>query len=332
MPTVRRKQLTAVKSTAMVLSRVFRAFLVDRTAQQLAARTLQYYRSEIQWFLTWLEEERIDDLRDVTPDHLRRWLVALGTHRSAGGVHANYRALRAFLRWAWEEYEPVNVDGDLLANPIERVKAPKLPQELLPPVELGALAAMLATCARKTFTGDRDYALLLALLDTGCRAEEFLSLNLADVNLETGDVIIRQGKGGKDRVTYLSEAICSEVERYLDSHRQDAEEGDPLWVTDDKQRMAYQGLRAMVKRRAIAAGVAVPALHDFRRGYATYSVQNGADLSAVQQGLGHSSLNVTQRYLNRTRQELRAAHERISPAASLTQKKKRRKRKGGAGA
>jgi integrase/recombinase XerD len=62
---------------------------------------------------------------------------------------------------------------------------------------------MLKTCERRTFTGDRDRALLLSLLDTGCRASEFVALNVSDVNLHSGAVLVRAGKGGKTRTTFV---------------------------------------------------------------------------------------------------------------------------------
>jgi site-specific recombinase XerD len=73
----------------------------------------------------------------------------------------------------------------------------------LEPVSLTSLRALLGTCDGQSFTGCRDRALLLALLDTGCQATEFLSLNLGDVNLADGWVMVRHGKGGKGRVTFL---------------------------------------------------------------------------------------------------------------------------------
>jgi site-specific recombinase XerD len=78
-------------------------------------------------------------------------------------------------------------------------------------VSLPGFRALLATCERRTFTGDRDRAMLLALLDTGARASEFLALDTCDVNLSSGAVIIRQAKGGKWRSVFLgasSRGIC----------------------------------------------------------------------------------------------------------------------------
>ena len=90
--------------------------------------------------------------------------------------------------WPWEE-------NDLeVKNPVAKVEPPRVPETPLQPIPLQDLEALLATCSRKRFTDNRDRALLLALLDTGCRATEFLSLNLGDVDLAVGSVTVRRGR------------------------------------------------------------------------------------------------------------------------------------------
>jgi site-specific recombinase XerD len=174
---------------------------------------------------------------------------------------------------------------------------------------LSDLKAMLATCERRTFTGDRDRALLLALLDTGCRASEFLNLDLSEVNLSTGAVIIRKGKGRKFRTAFLGAKTRRELVRYL-RHREDT---GPLWVTVQGTRLKYAGLRQIVRRRAVKAGVPVPSLHSFRRAFALTCLRAGMDVYSLQKLMGHSDLSVLRRYLQQTEADLRAAHQKAGP-------------------
>ena len=80
-------------------------------------------------------------------------------------------------------------------NPIRRVKAPKLPTEPIETVHVEEIESMLKTC-ESNYAGTRDKAMILGLLDTGARAKEFLNFNLDDIELATGSIMIRQGKGG----------------------------------------------------------------------------------------------------------------------------------------
>ena len=88
-------------------------------------------------------------------------------------------------------------------NPIRKVKAPKVPTEPIDPVPLEVVSEMVKVCERGTFTGERDAAILLCLLDTGTRAGEFLAIDLDDINQARGDILIRQGKGHKPRTVFV---------------------------------------------------------------------------------------------------------------------------------
>ena len=201
------------------------------------------------------------------------------------------------------------MEADADVNPMEKVSPPKVPQEVLEPLSLKTLGAMLRTCKPKTFEGDRDRAILLALLDTGCRAREFLAVDLEHVNLSTGAVVVKHGKGSKRRVTFLGTKARKAMIRYL---RHIPETG-ALWRTRTGTRLRYSGLRAIVRRRAASAGVLAPPLHSFRRAFALLSLRSGSDLLSLQRMLGHSDLTMLRRYIKQTEDDLRATHEKHGP-------------------
>lgn len=293
------------------LSLAINAFLVDCQARRLSPATVERYYRELDLFQRWLEGLNIRGVTAITADHLRQYLVQLAKRRNAGGQHLGYRTLRCFLRWYAVEYEP-----DDWQNPIAKVRPPKLSQDILPPVSLDDLRRMLATCQRRTFAGARDRAVLLALLDTGCRASEFVALDVGDVDISTGAVSVRRGKGGKARVTFLGAKTRRELLRYL-RHRQNVPPGAPLWATTEGERLTYWGLRQIMRRRAEAAGVETPSLHAFRRAFAILSLRGGMDLETLRRLLGHSDLSVIKRYLAQTREDLRQIHERSGPVDNL---------------
>jgi len=108
-----------------------------------------------------------------------------------------------------------------------KVKRPKVAHEPIEPVPIEDIRAMLATCGND-FTGLRDRAILLCLLDTGARMREFLALNVADVDMIGGAVIIRKGKGRKPRTVFLGKKSRKALRTYL---RQRTDEAPALWVT-----------------------------------------------------------------------------------------------------
>jgi integrase/recombinase XerD len=161
-------------------------------------------------------------LDDVTSSSLRRWHLHLSQNRNPGGVHISYRVLKTFFRWCWLECD---IDS---RNPITKVRPSKVVQRPLEPLPLPDLQVMLQTCERKTYTGDRDRALLLSLFDTGRWASEFVSLDLGDVNLHTGAVLTRVGKGVKTRTTFVGAKSRRELSRHFRHRKSDS---DALWLT-----------------------------------------------------------------------------------------------------
>lgn len=289
------------------LARTIYGFLLDRRAHGLSPKSVKFYRCELHAFEDYLKGQDICDTEAITPTHLRAYLLHLGERRSPGGVHCGFRAVRAFLHWYESEYEPAG-----WANPIRKVPAPKVTQRVLPPVAWADVKAMLDTCKRRTFAGDRDRAVLLSLLDSGLRASEFLSLNQEDLNLESGAIIVRQGKGGKFRTVFLGHKARRAILDYL-RYRSQSDPADPLWIAQAGARLSYWGLRQILRRRSERAGVPTPGAHAFRRAFALGSLRNGIDLVSLQRLMGHSDLSVIHRYLAQTDDDLQAAHAKTSP-------------------
>jgi site-specific recombinase XerD len=305
MSALKNEQLSILRSSN--LARDVSGFLLDRKAQGFSPKTLKFYESELRLFLEYLKAQDVLETEAITPTHLRAYLLHLGERRNPGGLHCTYRAVKTFLRWYEAEYEPED-----WTNPIRKVNAPKLTLEPLQPANIAHVKAMLDTCKRRTFAGDRDRAILLALLDSGLRASELLALNLGDLSLETGALVVHRGKGGKFRTAFLEPKAQRAMLDYL-RHRQDLAHASPLWVTRGGDCLTYWGLRQILRRRAERAGVPAPSPRDFRRAFALIALRNGVDLISLQRLLGQSDLSVIRRYLAQTEGDLQAAHAKASP-------------------
>jgi site-specific recombinase XerD len=282
------------------------SFLVDRRSQGLSSETVHFYKKKLNYFAKFCEGRAVTQVSQLTPDLLRRYLLELGEGHNLGGVHACFRTLRTLLLWIGQE-EIMPIDWK---NPIHKVKAPKLPNELLDPISLEDVHALVETC-KPSFSGARDKAMILGLLDTGARAQEFLNLNLEDVEHGTGAVVIRQGKGRKPRMVFLGRKTLRAIRAYC-RFRHDT--NSALWVSVHSERMTYTALRGLLRRRAELAGLEeLPTPHDFRRAFALIMLRNGVDVFALQKLMGHSDLQVLRRYLAQTNEDIQIAHMRGSP-------------------
>jgi site-specific recombinase XerD len=286
------------------------AFLRDVRTRGLSEFTLKFYKTELAIFAAYCKGEGITEVLDITPDLIRGFMLTLEDRgRNEGGRHAAYRSVRVFLRWYETEAEP-----EAWANPIRKVKPPKQTSEPIKGVTGEEVRAMLATCA-DTFTGIRDKAILLCLLDTGARAREFLSLNLDDVDFVSGAVDIRKGKGKKSRTVFIGKKSRKALRAYI-RLRGDA---DPaLWVTNNGgTRLAVPSLRQVLTRHADLAGVPVSSPHDFRRAFALALLRAHVDIFSIQKLMGHADLEILRRYLALVEDDIREAHERGSPVDGM---------------
>lgn len=285
------------------------AFLIDRKAQNLSPGSIDFYRKKIRLFFTFCDDQIINSVLEINPRTIRKYLLYLEeTGHNPGGIHSHYRAVRAFLNWFELEYEP---EG--WSNPIKKVKAPKVPLEPLEPVEIETIHKLIKTCD-KSFIGLRDAAILLALLDTGTRASEFISIDLDDMNIITGEILIRHGKGNKFRTVFLGRKSRQAVRRYLKQRKDD---NKALWITKDKDRLSYWGIRSILQRHSDLAGCLTVTAHSFRRAFAINMLRAGIDIFTIAKLMGHSSIAVLQRYLKISTGDIEQAHRKASPVDTL---------------
>ena len=283
-------------------------FLMDREAANLSPRTLRFYEQKVSKFLCHLAEQGVKRAEDISPNHVRRFLVALHSNHSPGGVHAYYRAIKAFCRWLYAESE---IPSDIM----RRIRPPKVPEELLEPVSMEVVQILLDACDTKHVIGARDYAIILTLLDTGLRASEFLALDVGDLDLETASLKVRQTKGRRERFAFLGSRSLQSVQRYLGFR--DTMNESPLWAARNGRRLSYTGLRDVLRRRSAKANIEAPTLHSFRRAFALLCLRQRVDVYSLQRLMGHADLSVLRRYLAQTQEDLRKAHQQASPADNL---------------
>jgi site-specific recombinase XerD len=278
--------------------------------ENLADGTIRFYKTKIKLFIRFLESLGICKVTEISPQTIRSYLVFLEQKgRNPGGVHAAYRALKAFLNWWKDEFEPEN-----WRNPINKVKPPKVSVEILEPVQSEDALSMLATCDTKTVLGLRDCAIILTLMDTGVRASELLSISRKDLDLKNGKIVIRKGKGSKFRIVFISNRTRDAIQSYLNKR---TDYSPCLWITKTKTNLKYSGLRQIIRRRAKDANINTPSLHSFRRYFALQMLRSGVDIFSLQKLMGHSDIQILRRYLQQTEEDIRSAHQLGGPVNQL---------------
>lgn len=232
-------------------------------------------------------------LDDFTYDRLDDYMASIGRRSSANTVLLNISALRSFGTWAVKTRR-------LPANPAHELDAPRKHRPAPKPLsrlELRRLWAILDTPpiggAQAMRQWRRNRRAILLMVYAGLRLSEVTALTWADVELETGCLVVRGGKGGKDRSIPLHPALQAELEQHAprEPHMAVAGRTDTHQCYTDPQALAHLFERYLPKR-----GLRISA-HRLRHTFATELLRAGTDLRTIQELLGHSDLNTTQIYL-----------------------------------
>lgn len=286
------------------------SFLLDRKAQNMAKGTLYFYEKKLELFTSFCQQKGVESIFGIDSILIREYLLHLETSgHNPGGIHACYRALKTFLNWWQSEVEPEN-----WKNPIAKVKAPMNPNEVLDPVNITDVQAMMEICPSKNLVGLRDRAILFFLLDTGVRAFELININLEDIDLAGGEVLIKKGKGRKSRYVYFGSKTRKCLRAYLHLRK---DKSPALWISKFGEKLSYWGLKMAFRYRASQAGVKTPEVHAFRRWFALTCLRAGTDVYSVQKMMGHADLQVLTRYLKQTNQDVKLAHQMACPVDNM---------------
>lgn len=230
---------------------------------------------------------------------------------SEGGLDAHFRALKGFFSWALK-------DELLDRNPAARLERVKQPHRLMVTLAAEEYRRMLEV-ARRSLYRDRDTAIVVTLFDTGLRLAEVAGLVLTDVHFSEGYMRVI-GKGNKERVVPLGQMASEALDRYLRKTRKPRFEfienvflnrsGQPLTRSGVSQILADLAEQAKVPRAHAAP-------HAFRRAFAVNYLRNGGDVFSLQHVMGHTTLDMTRRYVNLLPEDLSRVHSQVSPADRL---------------
>jgi site-specific recombinase XerD len=286
------------RGTPLILD-AYAEFMAAREAANVTQGTLDFYHRKLRPFCVWCSEAGLPHAGAVRATHIREYLLALKRRKlSPWTLHGAARAIKAFLRFCCAER---------MIGEVPAITMPRLPKELPQPFTPAEVGRLLDGCEC-----ERDQALLLFLLDTGLRAAEVVALDGGDVDLATGTVFVRSGKGRKDRVVYIGARTKQALLRGWRATGRPAATA-PLWVTRTApyERLSLWGLCSLLRRLGKRAEVTGVAPHRFRRTFAVWSLRAGMDVFTLQRLMGHADLATTRRYVALVDDDLRASHKRF---------------------
>lgn len=279
--------------------------------KRFSKHTVSAYLQDLAQFESFLSTR---DLNFESAGHhdVRAWLVELMTESGARTVNRKLSSLRAF-------YKFLNREGLLSINPLLQIKALKTPGRLPVALHQNDLNKLLDgdEYFKPDFTGLRDRLVIELLFGTGIRSAELLGIREKDVNVYEETLLV-SGKRNKQRLIPLNKSLVELINQYLkEKHKQGFSCFSDMLILTEKGKAAYPGLiyRIVTKHLSYITSKEKKSPHILRHSFATNLLNNGADLNAVKELLGHSSLASTQVYTHNSVEKLKTIYKQAHPKA-----------------
>ena len=275
----------------------------------LSTKTLEAYAADLAAYVAFLDENAVASVAAVTRDDVLDHLIGLGRKGlSARSLARHLSALRRFHAF-------LKAEGLALKDPLDGFESPRFVQGLPHLLSSAEIEALLAAPDLTSRRGRRDAAMLELFYSCGLRISELAGLRLNDLVLEESQLMVR-GKGGKERLVPMGQRARQAVALWLPVRNEWNPKSAALFISMRGKGIGRIRVWQIVKECARAANIRQNVTpHMLRHSFATHLLDNGADLRAVQELLGHSDIATTQIYTHVSSERLAKAHRKFHPRA-----------------
>jgi integrase/recombinase XerC len=293
------------------VSRACEGFLRSLRERNVSPHTIKAYSGDLELFASYVGSRKFDEIDHVTVRGFLSSLYEKGLGKTS--VARMLAAVRSLYRWLAQE-------GIVEQNPAALVSTPKLPKKLprVPSVE-EMNTGLDGNMPEIASFPERDRLMLELLYGCGIRNSELVGINIDDVRISAEAILIR-GKGKKERYVPFGDAVKSALAIYLPARQlvlfEFRKNTPALLVNQRGGRLTTRSVGRIVKKIAVAKGLSADVHpHTLRHAFGTHMLEEGADLRAIQEMLGHERLSTTQRYTQLSMKHLIHVYDQTHPRA-----------------
>ncbi|MBL0310977.1 MAG: tyrosine-type recombinase/integrase [Bacteroidetes bacterium] len=274
--------------------------------------TLESYRNDLKQFGDFIKQNEDREIQDATHSSVRNWMVSMMERKiTPRSINRKISSLQSFYKFLMRK-------GLLKKNPLAKVQTPKTSKRLPVFVELPAMEKLLGQMEfPEGYEGHRDKIILEIFYGTGIRRSELIHLRESDIDFYQSQIKVL-GKGNKERIIPLHPDLKKSIQRFIENKRQlISDPTDNFLVVDEKgKKMKPTSVYLIVKKYlSLITTVDKKSPHVLRHTFATHLMNQGADINAVKELLGHSSLAATQVYTHNTIEKLKNIYKQAHPKA-----------------
>lgn len=281
----------------------------------LSLNTQQSYERDLTQLASYLNQhfQHIDQWKQISKQHITSYLLHLRQlDKSSATISRIVVSIRGFFQF-------LTLERLIEKNPVQHLESPKMEKRLPKSIEVEEINRLMEAPDTRKLAGKRDKAMLEVLYASGMRVSELLDLDVDSVN--TGMGFVRCiGKGSKERIIPLGKMSIEYLNHYIEVARpqllKNKQDERALFVNQRGGRMTRQGFWKIIKKYGQRVGITAELTpHVLRHSFATHLLENGADLRAVQEMLGHADISTTQIYTHVTKSKMKETYDRTHPRA-----------------
>ncbi|MGH1366282.1 MAG: site-specific tyrosine recombinase XerD [Calditrichia bacterium] len=277
--------------------------------KNLSHNTLVSYENDLKRYVEFLEEHKIATIEDVTPRFIESFTILLtDLGLSSNSVARNFSAIRSFHKYLVLERQTER-------DPTELLETPRLSRKLPEVLSIDTVLEILEAPDTESDFGVRDRTMLEVMYGAGLRVSEIIAMRVEGI-LFDDDLLRIVGKGNKERIVPIGEQGMAWLRRYVIEVRPGMTKGlgSHVFLNRFGRSLSRMGVWNIVRKYALEAAVSQRVYpHIFRHSFATHLLENGADLRAVQEMLGHSDISTTQIYTHVSQSYLKQIYKDFHP-------------------
>lgn len=276
-----------------------------KAERDISRHTEKAYINDLQEFITFVDKSP----QDIDNLDIRTFLASLHQKKlKKTSISRKLASIRSFFKYLHRE-------GVVRKNPARLVSSPRLPKTLPRFLSMDDVFSLMDAPKGETFKTTRDKAILELLYSSGLRVSELASLDMADLDIKEGLVRVK-GKGKKERIVPIGSKALDAIKNYLPERITKKRRSPAIFLNNRGGRLTDRSIRRILyiySRLLNLRGNLSP--HTLRHTFATHMLHGGADLRAIQELLGHSSLSTTQRYTHVDITHLTDVYDKAHPMA-----------------
>lgn len=293
------------------IEEVFEIFQREKLAYGIATPTVQNYYISIQRLTTSLQVHN-PKVQDFDKSDILEFINSLQSDgiRTAS-INHYLRDIRAFFNWCYKEgYINNKIDVKLIKEQ-ETIKETYTDEEL---------KKLLAPPTTNNYCAWRSWAIVNWILATGNREKTICNIRIGDLNLQEQEILLQQTKNKKPQIIPMSSELSFILKRFIKDFRSEAAPEDYLFCNVAGEKLTENALKLSIFDYNHSRDVNRTSVHALRHTFAKYWIRNNGDVFRLQKMLGHSSLEMTRRYVNMFSADLKEGFDNFSPLDNMMSK------------